>query len=151
MKKAFFMKILAFTLTLAATIGAYAQSSAPKQNKDEQAIRAAFESTAVGWNKGDLNQYLAVYTPEATEMRSTGPAGGVEAIEQTMRGGFWKTGRPLQTLRYESVVVRMLDKKAALVTGKYVLSGADRPDRTGWFTSVWVKTKDGWRMVHDHS
>ncbi len=129
----------------------FAVGASGQQSKDEKTIRAALEMTAEGWNKGDLNQYLSVYTKEATEMRSTGPAGGVEAIESTMKNGFWKTGRPLQVLRYENVVVRFVGKKAALVTGKYVLSGADRPDRTGWFTTVWEKTKDGWRMIHDHS
>ncbi len=131
------------------SVSASAQTA--KMSKDEQQIRALLNGTAEGWNKGDLPQYLSVYTPDATEMRSTGPAGGVEAIEETMKKGFWKTGRPLQNLRYESVVVRMLGKEGALVTGQYVLSGADRPDRTGWFTSVWKKTKDGWRMIHDHS
>jgi uncharacterized protein (TIGR02246 family) len=147
MKKAFFLIVLMF-----ATVSVFAQTSAaPKQSKDEQAIRKILEGTAEGWNKGDLNQYLSPYTKEATEMLSTGPTGGVEAIEKTMKEGFWKTGRPLQTLRYENVVVRMLDKKAALVTGKYVLTGAGRPDRSGWFTTVWMKTKNGWKMVHDHS
>lgn len=84
-------------------------------------------------------------------MLPTGPAGGVEAIEKTMREGFWKTGKPLQNLRYENIVVRMLGKKNALVTGQYILSGAGRPDRTSWYTTVWTKTKDGWRMIHDHS
>ncbi|MDQ4123515.1 MAG: nuclear transport factor 2 family protein [Acidobacteriota bacterium] len=145
MKKSLFL--LAFCLLL--SVSASAQTA--KMSKDEQQIRALLNGTAEGWNKGDLPQYLSVYTPDATEMRSTGPAGGVEAIEETMKKGFWKTGRPLQNLRYESVVVRMLGKEGALVTGQYVLSGADRPDRTGWFTSVWKKTKDGWRMIHDHS
>lgn len=120
-------------------------------SKDEKAIRATLDMTAEGWNKGDLAQYLSAYVPEATEMLSTGPAGGVEAIEKTMKEGFWKTGKPIQTLRYENIVVRMVDKKGALVTGKYVLSGAGKPDRTGWFTTVWIKTKGGWKMIHDHS
>lgn len=127
------------------------QESSKNQNSAEAAIRAELEKTADGWNEGSLEKYLAVYTPQATEMRKTGPAGGVEAIEQTMKNGFWKTGRPEQNLRYESVVVRMLGKDAALVTGKFVLSGADKPDRMGWFTTVWQKTKNGWRMIHDHS
>ena len=122
-----------------------------QQSKDEKTIRATLEKTAEGWNKGDLNQYLAFYTKDATEMLSTGPAGGVEAIEKTMKEGFWKTGKPVQSLRYENVVVRFVGKNAALVTGKFVLSGADRPDRTGWFTTVWEKTKNGWLMIHDHS
>ncbi|HEY8563525.1 MAG TPA: DUF4440 domain-containing protein [Pyrinomonadaceae bacterium] len=122
-----------------------------QMNKDEKAIRDTLNMTAEGWNKGDLSQYLSAYVPEATEMLSTGPAGGVEAIEKTMKEGFWKTGRPIQNLRYENIVVRMLGKKNALVTGQFILSGANRPDRTGWFTTVWTKTRTGWRMIHDHS
>ena len=129
----------------------FGQDSRKKQSSAEAQIRAALESTAIGWNEGSLEKYLAVYTPDATEMRGTGPAGGVEAIKETMKKGFWKTGRPLQNLRYESVVVRMLGKEGALVTGNYILTGGNIPERKGWFTSVWRKTKKGWRMIHDHS
>lgn len=146
------MKILFFLVfAVLLAVAPVAAQKQTKQTNDEQEIRRTLNKTAEGWNNGDLKQYLAFYTPDATEMRSTGPAGGVEAIEETMKKGFWKTGRPLQILRYENVVVRMIDKKGALVTGKFILSGADRPDRTGWFTTVWIKTKDGWRMIHDHS
>ena len=138
-----------FSLTLlifsAATI--FAQS-----NSDPAArIKAVLNSTADGWNAGDLSKYLAAYVPEATEMTADGPKGGVEVIEKTMKDGFWKTGRPLQTLHYEHVEVRMLGKNNALVTGQYVLTGASRPDRKGWFTTIWVKAGKNWRMMHDHS
>jgi uncharacterized protein (TIGR02246 family) len=147
MKKAIILMIFIIAISTISSIG---QASA-KMSKDEKEIRAALERTSKGWNDGNLNEYLSAYTKGATEMLSTGPAGGVEAIEKTMKEGFWKTGKPLQTLRYENLEVRMLGKKGALVTGKYVLTGADKPDRTGWFTTVWEKTKDGWRMIHDHS
>ena len=138
-----------FSLTLlifsAATI--FAQS-----NSDPAArIKAVLNSTADGWNAGDLSKYLAAYVPEATEMTADGPKGGVEVIEKTMKDGFWQTGRPLQTLHYEHVEVRMLGKNNALVTGQYVLTGASRPDRKGWFTTIWVKAGKNWRMMHDHS
>jgi uncharacterized protein (TIGR02246 family) len=141
------MKTLALTaLILILAVCAFAQKGSP-----EQQIKAVFQVTADGWNSGDLSKYLSAYVPDATEMLSTGPAGGVGAIEKTMRDGFWKTGRPIQQLRYENIVVRMLGKDNALVTGQYILSGADKPDRKGWFTTIWVKTKAGWRMMHDHS
>ena len=140
---------LLFLLT-AVSSGVYAQAFV-KDAKAEADIKAVFDITAVGWNTGDLSKYLFAYVPDATEMLLTGPAGGVEAIEKTMKEGFWKTGRPLQSLRYESIVVRMLGKNNALVTGQYILSGADKPDRKGWFTTIWTKTKAGWRMIHDHS
>ena len=146
MKKAMFLSICLLAISMVVP-----GQAASETGKDERAIRAALERTADGWNVGDLSQYLSAYAPGATEMLALGPAGGVEAIEKTMKEGFWKTGRPLQVLRYESVVVRFVGKKAALVTGKYVLSSADRPERTGWFPTVWEKTKDRWRMIHDHS
>jgi uncharacterized protein (TIGR02246 family) len=129
----------------------FGQNSTGNAGKAETEIRSLLNSTAEGWNAGDLPKYLAVYRKDATEILATGPKGGVEAIEATMKGGFWKNGRPEQTLRYENVVVRMIGKEGALVTGQYVLTGAGKPDRSGWFTTVWVKTKDGWRMIHDHS
>ena len=124
---------------------------AQKKGSPEDQIKAVFQITADGWNTGDLSKYLYAYVPEATEMLATGPAGGVEVIEKTMKDGFWKTGRPLQQLRYEHLVVRMLGKDNALVTGQYILSGAGKPERTGWFTTVWTHAKQGWRMIHDHS
>ncbi|HEX8176179.1 MAG TPA: nuclear transport factor 2 family protein [Pyrinomonadaceae bacterium] len=145
---------LLLPVALLAGITAYAAvgySSAGDKRKDEAQIRAVLDSTAAGWNQGNLQQYLSAYTDEATEMGPNGPRGGRSVIEQTMRNGFWKTGRPVQNLRYEHVVVRMLGKDNALVTGQFVLSGGERPDRTGWFTTVWTRTKDGWRMIHDHS
>lgn len=78
---------------------------------EPEKIRAALEITAVGWNEGSLEKYLSVYAKDATEMRSTGPAGGVEAIEETMKKGFWKAGRPVQNLRFEKVVIRMMGSK----------------------------------------
>jgi uncharacterized protein (TIGR02246 family) len=123
--------------------------SSPASSEAE--IRARLDSTALGWNRGDLATYLAAYTPDASEMLSTGVAHGRDKIEQTMKEGFWRTGRPLQQLHYEHVEVRMLGDEHALVTGQYVLTGADRAPRTGWFTTVWTHTSDGWRMIHDHS
>ena len=146
------MKLILATFFTVGLLGlaAFGQS-APQMGKAEREIRAALDSTADGWNNGDLAKYLAVYTKDATEMLSTGPKGGVEAIEDTMKRGFWRSGRPEQTLRYENVLVRMLGKDGAVVTGQYVLTGAGKPDRTGWFTTAWVRTKGGWRMMHDHS
>lgn len=122
-----------------------------RKGSAEQQIKAVLDYTALGWNTGDLSKYLYAYVPGAKEMTGQGPKGGVEHIEQTMKNGFWKTGRPIQQLRYQHLEITMIGKDGALVTGQYILSGADRPDRTGWFTTVWIKSKQGWRMIHDHS
>ena len=145
------MKTYPFIILCIALLIANFAGTANAQNDAASQIKAELNKTADGWNAGDLSKYLAAYVPEATEMTGEGPKGGVEEIEKTMKAGFWKTGRPLQTLHYEHVEVRMLGKKNALTTGQYVLTGGGRPDRTGWFTTVWIKVGKNWRMMHDHS
>lgn len=125
--------------------------SGPTPAPQAAEIRAVLDSTAAGWNRGDLDRYLWAYADSTTAMGANGPEPGRDAVRGQMQRGFWKTGRPLQELRYERVVVRPLGPDHALVTGRFVLSGADRPDRTGWFTTVWARTPAGWRMIHDHS
>jgi uncharacterized protein (TIGR02246 family) len=143
---------LAFPLLLLLAAGACVHVTVQRSAATpETEIRARLDSTALGWNRGELAMYLAAYTPDASEMLADGVAHGRDRIEQTMKQGFWRTGRPLQQLHYEHVEVRMLGDDHALVTGQFVLTGADRPPRTGWFTSVWARTGDGWRMIHDHS
>ena len=118
---------------------------------DAAAIKAVFDTTTAGWNRGELPVYLSAYTESATAMGSNGPERGVNAIRDQMRAGYWKTGRPAQALHYEHLEMRPLGPDQALATGQYVLTGGGRPDRTGWFTTIWLRTPAGWRMVHDHS
>lgn len=124
---------------------------APSPESDAAQITRTLESTASGWNAGDLAMYLSVYVDSATTMLPTGVVTGRDAIGDVMRKGFWRSGRPLQQLHYEHVHVRMLGRDYALVTGEFVLTGAGQPNHTGWFTTVWTRTSQGWRMIHDHS
>jgi uncharacterized protein (TIGR02246 family) len=117
----------------------------------ERTIRARLDSTAIGWNRGELAIYMNMYDEDASQMGANGVEHGRALIEQGMRAGFWKTGRPLQSLSYEDVEVRPLGEHFALVTGRFVLTGADRPRRTGTFSTVWSDRRGTWRMIHDHS
>jgi uncharacterized protein (TIGR02246 family) len=118
---------------------------------DAAQIRAQLDTTAAGWNRGDLSVYMSMYVDSAVAMGGPEPDRGVAAIEKSMKAGFWRTGRPLQTLRYENVEVKMLGNDYALVTGNFILTGNNRPDRKGSFTTIWTKTSNGWKMMHDHS
>ncbi len=118
---------------------------------DAAAIKAVFDTTAAGWNRGELPVYLSAYVDTATAMGSAGLVRGVAGIEGQMRAGFWRTGRPLQNLSYAHLEIRPIGPDQAIATGQYILTGGGRPDRTGWFSTIWVRTPRGWRMVHDHS
>ncbi len=118
---------------------------------DEAAIRAMFDTTVAGWNRGELPVYLSAYTDYATAMGANGPVRGVNGIGDQMRAGYWRTGRPVQALHFEHLEIRPMGPDHALVTGQYVLTGGGGPERTGWFTTIWIRTPAGWRMVHDHA
>jgi len=126
-------------------------SSGFQYASDAAAIKATLDTTAAGWNRGELSVYLSAYADTATAMGSTGLVRGVRGIEGQMRAGFWRAGRPLQALSYDHLEIRPIGPDQAIVTGQYILTGGGRPDRTGWFTTIWVRTARGWRMVHDHS
>lgn len=118
---------------------------------DEAQIRAATRASAEAWNRGDLRGHLAIYVDSVTFMTKTGPRPGVAAIEESFTRTYFRDGRPKQQLRFEQVVVRSLGRDAALETGRFVLSGGGEPEQSGWFSLVWVRTPQGWRVVHDHS
>jgi ketosteroid isomerase-like protein len=122
-----------------------------QRSSDAAAIKAMLDTSAAGWNRAELPVYLSAYVDSATAMGSTGLVRGVQGIEGQMRAGFWKTGRPAQTLTYDHLEIRPIGPNQAIVTGQYILTGAGLPNRTGWFTTIWVRTPAGWRMVHDHS
>jgi ketosteroid isomerase-like protein len=119
--------------------------------KDEAQIRAALQGSADAWNRADLKGHLAIYRANATFMTGTGPRPGVAATEQAFSQQFWREGRPKQMLRFEQAVTHALGADAALQTGRFILSGGGEPEQSGWFTLVWVRTPQGWKVVHDHS
>lgn len=135
-------------LLCAALLAACATAPAPV---DEAAMRAALQASAAAWNRGDLTGHLAIYEPAVTAMTKQGPRPGVAAIESSFRATYFRGGQPKQQLRMEQVAVRPLAAGAALMTGRFVLSGGGEAEQSGWFTLVWVHTAAGWKVVHDHS
>jgi ketosteroid isomerase-like protein len=119
--------------------------------EDEAQMLAAMQASTDAWNRGDLKGHLAIYDPSVTVMTKTGPRPTVEAIEQSFGQAYFVNGQPRQKLRMESVVIRGLSGQSALMTGRFTLSGGMEAEQSGWFTLVWVRTVDGWRVVHDHT
>lgn len=148
---------LPFLACLAALAAACAPAVAPPAAvpatwaADRAEIAALIRESADAWNRGDLRGHLALYVDSVTFMTGSGPRPGVAAVEEAFTRTYWRDGRPVQSLGFEQVVVRPLGPGAALATGRFVLSGGGRDEQSGWFTLVWTRTPEGWRVVHDHS
>ena len=118
---------------------------------DEAEIGQRLEDSALAFNRGDLPGHLAVYDESVIFMTKDGPRPGIAPIEKAFRETYFLDGKPIQQLRFESLAVRRLAPDAALATARWVLSGGDKAEQSGWFTLAWQRTPAGWRVVHDHS
>ncbi len=118
---------------------------------DEATLMRLLQEAADAFNRGDLPGHLESYDDSVTFMTKNGPRLGVAPIEKAFRESYFKDGMPKQALRFEQMTAQSLSPDVALVTGRFLLSGGTDPDQTGWFTTIWMRTTRGWKVVHDHS
>lgn len=118
---------------------------------DDADIRRQIDESVRAFNRGDLPGHLAIYDENVTFMTKDGPRPGVAPIEKAFRENYFREGRPIQQLRFEQLAVRPLGPDTALATARWILSGGEKPEQSGWFTLVWQRMPAGWRAVHDHS
>ena len=119
-------------------------------NTASAAIIAAMNNSAKDWNKGDLDNFMKMYTDSSTMMYPTGPV-GLSSIRQLYETKYFNGKMPKQQLSYSNMQVTLLGDRYALLTGKFTLSGNGLPERSGVYSLVMVLGKDGWKILHDHS
>lgn len=135
-------------------VGPWAGSAAPGAGQapapDGPALIATLQATATMWNRGDLEGFIAPYADATTFMT---PAGliGRDAMRARYVSRYFTGATPDQQLRFDQLEARALGADHALMTGRYTLSGGGKAELTGRFTLVWMRTPDGWRILHDHS
>ena len=129
-----------------------AASGLHAQDPDTAAIRAELHAIAEAWNVNDLDRHVAPYADSATMMGGRGLIRGRPAIRALLERGFWQDGKPLQQLRFEEIEIRLVGgSNAAIVTGKFILTGGDRAEASGRFSTVWERKNGRWMTIHDHS
>ena len=138
-----FLFLSAFAIQVKAQQGADAHSK-------EAAIIAAMKNSANDWNQGDLDNFMKMYTDSSTMMYPTGPV-GLSSIRELYEKKYFNGKMPKQNLSYSDMKVTMLGENYALLTGKFTLSGNNLPERSGVYSLVMILTKDGWKILHDHS
>lgn len=117
----------------------------------ETEIRAVLEAQRNAWNRGDVDGYMNGYAR----------GGATEFISGDNLTRGWKTVRDryktkygtrdaMGVLTFSEIDVKSLGADAALVTGRWSLQRKeDNPH--GRFTLIFRQTRDGWRIVHDHT
>jgi ketosteroid isomerase-like protein len=143
------MKVNYKTLILILCFFAFAVQ-VKSQGTKAAAIISAMNNSADEWNKGDLDDFMKMYTDSSTMMYPTGPV-GLSSIRELYEKKYFDGKMPKQNLSYSDMKVTMLGKNYALLTGKFTLKGGSQPERSGVYSLVMILTKNGWKILHDHS
>ena len=141
-------------LLLTIILPAQAQQSA-KPNKREgrsiAAIRAVLEAQAVAWNRGDIEGYMDGYARSSDTVFLSG--GDVTRGWQTVLDRYKKnynSREKMGTLTFSELEFSSLGRTTTSVIGRWHLKRAnDEPH--GRFTLIFKRTKQGWRITHDHT
>lgn len=144
-------------LLLTASFAGFAAS--PSAASDEAAIRLVLTTTEAAWNRGDIVGFMSTYkdAPDTTFIGAKVRKGFQPILESYKKN--YATKEQMGTLTYSDIDVRLLPcsdghAQYAAATGRFHLDrtahGAAAKD-DGVFSLVWEKTKDGWKVILDHS
>jgi len=75
---------------------------------------------------------------------------GKEAVAARYRKNYQADGKEMGSLAFDAVEVDVFASDAGMVRGKWAVT-TKAGTTAGLFTLVCKKTKDGWRIVHDHT
>jgi len=134
------------------SISVAAQNSANKaEGRIGLAIRAVLEAQSRAWNRGDIEGYMDGYARSQNTVFVSG--GDVTRGWQPVLDRYKKrydSRDKMGTLTFSELEITPIGNDAALVLGRWHLQRAnDEPH--GRFTLLFKKTKQGWKIVHDHS
>ncbi|HEX8950346.1 MAG TPA: nuclear transport factor 2 family protein [Polyangia bacterium] len=140
------MRRLLVACALLASTSAWADDAAD--------IRAELGRQTDAWNRGDLAGYLAGYerAPTTTMVGSSKLYRGWDAIAAMYRDKYGDPAR-MGHVAFSELEVRPLGAGFALAIGRWALArtAAAGGPVGGWFTLTLRKTRDGWRIVVDHT
>jgi uncharacterized protein (TIGR02246 family) len=120
------------------------------QTPAETAIRKAMETSAAGWNAGDLVRFMDVYAEDAVFVTPKGLLRGKEAISAKYRPSFGGTGNARGKLSFAFLEMRGLDPAHAILFARWTLTGPSTSE-SGMTTLVFERRGAAWKIISDHS
>jgi ketosteroid isomerase-like protein len=129
-----------------------ADPPAPTRPADEEAVRKVLAEQVTAWNKGDLDGFMAGYwnDEKLTYISGGKYVRGWKALRERYRVAYQAEGKEMGKLAFADLDTEAVGPGAVLVRGKWQLTVA-REEVGGWFTLLFRKFPDGWKVTHDHT
>lgn len=121
------------------------------QSTDSIALVKVMNMQIERWNKGDVDGFMDGYWKSDSLTFVTHK--GVKRGWTAMRDGYKKsypTREAMGNLIFDHLEVKVLNATTAYVIGRWSVD-EKQPDKQGWFTLLFRKFPEGWRIVSDHT
>jgi ketosteroid isomerase-like protein len=121
------------------------------QNSDVTTIQSILDNQTKAWNNGDLDAFMVGYL-NSDSLVFIGKSGPTYGYKNTLAN--YKKGYPdkshMGNLHFDIVSIKPLNEDHYFVIGKWHLTRTVG-NLNGIFTLVLRKTKEGWKIISDHS
>jgi ketosteroid isomerase-like protein len=115
------------------------------------AVRAVLEAQRDAWNRGDIEGYMDGYarSDETVFVSGDNLTRGWQTVLERYKKNYGSREK-MGKLTFSDLEITPLGSDAAVVLGRWHLERSnDQPH--GRFTLLLRKTKQGWKIVHDHT
>ncbi|MFN3560696.1 MAG: YybH family protein [Chloroherpetonaceae bacterium] len=124
------------------------------QNTPDKHILDVLDAQVRAWNQGDVSAFMNGYLDsDSTRFVSAkGVSEGYQRVLARYRSAY-PTKEKMGELSFSDLNVRLLSSELAIVIGKWNLkrSEQDGGNISGYFTLIFQKTANGWKIIHDHT
>lgn len=157
MKRTSLLLISAAVLITSLPLSSGAQTSQqvkPTSRRDAEimaAVRAVLDAQKSAWNRGDIEGFMDGYerSPNIVFLSGDNVSRGWQTVHDRYQKNY-NSREKMGTLEFSDLEVSVVSKDTAVMIGRWHLSRPnDEPH--GRFTLIFRKTKQGWRIVHDHT
>lgn len=146
------LTIAILSLSVAAQNSAQ-HSAKPRRHEGRTvaAVRAVIDAQREAWNRGDVAGYMDGYarSPKTVFVSGDSVTRGWQTVLDRYKKNY-DSREKMGTLTFSDLEITPIGNATAIVLGSWRLQRAnDEPH--GRFTLIFRKTKQGWRIVHDHT
>ena len=129
----------------------HAQTKSKRHATTIAAVRTVLDAQREAWNRGDIEGYMDGYArlAEITFVSGDTITRGWQTVHDRYKKNY-DSREKMGTLTFSDLETSVLSNDAAVTIGRWHLQRAvDQPH--GRFTLVFRRTREGWRIVHDHT
>ena len=114
-------------------------------------VSAVLDAQVEAWNRGDIEGFMDGYarSPDITFVSDNSFTRGWQTVHDRYKKNY-DSREKMGTLTFSDLETKLLSNDAAVTIGRWHLQLANSQPH-GRFTLIFRRTKQGWRIIHDHT